>query len=521
VEPEQPDDFKGVADAKAGTLRGSMKQSFVLLPARGLRSPTMLNVGRKIGSFVGVAGARVGVDTTGPSTRAPGIKILHSMHEDGPKLAALEPAEVEALHVTDPEVRAVPLVYYELARLPVLKLAPTAQPASAAIAVALRLTVQDSNTSVPVAGAQVIAFTDFANRSGAEAVTDMSGIATLTLNAASLTVDALVIYGPAGHWGLFKRALAIQDGDALTIDPVNLRQPDYLLDTFGARPLSAGTGVKVGIIDTGVDRHHPDLAVSGGAVFVVTESDAGDFGPASVQGEHGTHVAGIVASRGRAPTGKPGIAAGVTLMSYRVFGNKGGGAGNYDIMRAIERGVDDGCDLLNLSFELGTPDEAVHNAIQAALDRGTVCIAAAGNNNRQGVAYPAQWPEAVAISAVGKTGTFPASSSETVDILAPFAGSDPRVFVAGFSNIGPEIAFTAPGVGILSTLPGGRYGVMSGTSMACPAALGVTAALLASSPTILAMPRDAARTAAIRGLMNSAAKALGFPKNFEGLGVIL
>jgi subtilisin len=207
-------------------------------------------------------------------------------------------------------------------------------------------------------------------------------------------------------------------------------------------------------------------------------------------------------------------------MSYRVFPNAGGGASNYDIIRAIDRGVADGCDLLNLSLGGLARDEAMHEAIKAAFDHGTVCIVAAGNDGRAEVSYPAHWAEAVAVSAVGKSGTFPAGSSEEADAVAPFAPGDGRVFVAGFSNIGPEVDLTGPGVGIVSTVPGGGYAVMSGTSMACPAVSGAAAALLGENETILAMPRDGRRAIAILGLINGAALSLGFEKNFQGLGIL-
>lgn len=79
---------------------------------------------------------------------------------------------------------------------------------------------------------------------------------------------------------------------------------------------------------------------------------------------------------------------------------------------------------------------------------------------------------------------------------------------------------TGPGVGIVSTLPGKGYGVMSGTSMACPAATGAAAALLSAQPQVLAMPRDGQRTTAMLAVINAAAKPLGFPKDLEGLGML-
>ena len=73
---------------------------------------------------------------------------------------------------------------------------------------------------------------------------------------------------------------------------------------------------------------------------------------------------------------------------------------------------------------------------------------------------------------------------------------------------------------IVSTVPGGAYAVMSGTSMACPAVTGIAAALLAKSPAILALPRDRDRSIAMQGLMSNAAKPLGLGKDNEGSGLM-
>jgi subtilisin len=91
--------------------------------------------------------------------------------------------------------------------------------------------------------------------------------------------------------------------------------------------------------------------------------------------------------------------------------------------------------------------------------------------------------------------------------------------VADFSNIGPETDLTGPGVGVISTLPGG-YGVMSGTSMATPAETGAAARVLSPQAAILAMPKDANRTTAMLHALAAATKPLGFGATFEGKGLI-
>ncbi|HEX4612028.1 MAG TPA: S8 family serine peptidase, partial [Urbifossiella sp.] len=149
---------------------------------------------------------------------------------------------------------------------------------------------------------------------------------------------------------------------------------------------------------------------------------------------------------------------------------------------------------------------------------GTVVVVAAGNDGRKPVSYPAMDDLAVAVSAVGRKGTFPAGSAESGDVAAPF-GTDPKNFLAAFSNVGDALDVAGAGVGVVSTVPGGGHAPMSGTSMACPAVTGVTARLLANAPAVLNMPRDANRANAIKALLFAQAKPLGFGITNEGKGL--
>ena len=167
-----------------------------------------------------------------------------------------------------------------------------------------------------------------------------------------------------------------------------------------------------------------------------------------------------------------------------------------------------------MSLGGGPADELTQTAIADARSAGTLVIIAAGNEDRSPVDFPAREPRAIAVSALGRKGTFPAQSTESGDVASPF-GKDKKNFIAAFSNIGPEIDVTGPGVGVVSTVPGG-YAPMSGTSMACPAVTGFAARILSGK---LPATRDQSRSDAMAQALFVAAKTMGFPLDFQGHGL--
>jgi subtilisin len=206
-------------------------------------------------------------------------------------------------------------------------------------------------------------------------------------------------------------------------------------------------------------------------------------------------------------------------VSYRVFPDVGG-ATNYDVMRAVARAALGECDILNLSLGTDHADPVVRHAVELARSKGCLVVVASGNDDRAPVNYPAAWPACVAVSALGEKGTFPDTSTEAAEIAKPFSKSNRNRFMAAFSNVGPEIDVTGPGVGVISTVPGG-YAPMSGTSMACPAVAGFAAALLSRSPAIRSMPRTLERAKALEELLFRSAQFQEMGRNYEGRGLPL
>lgn len=229
-----------------------------------------------------------------------------------------------------------------------------------------------------------------------------------------------------------------------------------------------GRGVRVAIVDTGVDYTHPALGgclgpgckVAGGYDLVHNDGDPQD------DHGHGTHVAGILAADGLLR----GVAPGAELLAYKALDENGVGYAS-DVIAALEQAVAAGADVINLS--LGAPGEAddpVSLAAQAAAEQGVVVVAAAGNNgSRPGsVESPAVAHGVIAVAAASKG-----------DTLADFSGRGP---VADTFALKPDLA--APGVEISATVPAsgslaapGGWQAASGTSMAAPHVAGAAALL--------------------------------------------
>ena len=286
-----------------------------------------------------------------------------------------------------------------------------------------------------------------------------------------------------------------------------------------------GAGIRVGVIDTGFGPH-PYLAhVTGVGAFIdgkVTRSPEATRDSMN----HGTHVTGTIGARPRAGSGDfGGIAPGVDLFVARVF-EPGKVSNQGDISNAIDELSDSRqVDLINMSLG-GTRSELEQDAIGAAMERGTLCVCAAGNNFGGHVLFPAGYPQCVAISALGILNVMPVGSASYANIPIGTDKIHPDgLFVAKFSNIGPEITCIAPGNAIISTVPAVNsdsvpYLAMDGTSMASPVATGTLAAVLSTDAQYKALPRGHARAAYADAALRRKACSLGFDGLYQGLGLI-
>ncbi|THF79588.1 S8 family serine peptidase [Cohnella fermenti] len=208
-----------------------------------------------------------------------------------------------------------------------------------------------------------------------------------------------------------------------------------------------GQFIKVAVLDTGI-ANHPDLNIQGGiSVIEGVNSYSDDNG-------HGTHVAGIIAAQNN-DKGVIGVAPEVELYSVKVLGANG--TGTYaQVIQGIEWCIDNGINIISMSFSGVSYSEALHQVIKQADEAGILLVAAAGNLGlgEETERYPALFPEVMSVGATSKAN-----------------------LRANLSSTGQELDIVAPGVDILSTTVNGSYGVMSGTSMAVPHVVGAAAVI--------------------------------------------
>lgn len=490
---------------------------YILLPRRGLRAsePRARVVLEAMWDARSTEPPKVPSE---PDLQALGMRVIDSIHEDGPKLVELSEEAAARLVKGESELHVEPERTYRLAGMTPASLNP---PVGASSAASLRVQVVTVSGGAPVPGAKVTALTRFAAHEGAEGISDGKGYVDLALGGLQVALEKVYVTCPlAGFWGGYLGPGLLTTGDVLRIEPLVAGASSVMGFFFGPPP-PANSRIKVGVIDTGIGPH-PDLVVSGGQNTVQGEP-RGDIHDNGVG--HGTHVAGIIAGDG--PTVK-GTAPGVTLLSYRAFAMGSTETTNYAILKALIRAVDDDeCDIVNLSLAgEARPDPTLDEALKDAKRNGTLVVMAAGNDYRKPIGYPAAYADqtGLVVSAMGRTSCFPTGACE-YDLPQ---GTDPDNFVAPFTNIGSgwnsgaQVSYIAPGVGIISTVPGG-YGVMSGTSMAAPAISGMMARILtrdlASANPVLNRARDSRRVVDMIQLADACAVPLGFGSQFEGRGL--
>jgi thermitase len=255
-------------------------------------------------------------------------------------------------------------------------------------------------------------------------------------------------------------------------------------DAAGLGAFPATGGVKIGIVDTGIDQTHPDLsgqtvacAKSQGLLPIMSGSI--QVGSCTDDNDHGSHVAGTIAAKANNGIGVAGVAFNADLVICKALGGPLGTGSTADVANCINWVASQGARVISMSLGGGastTLQQAVANAWNNG--NGAVIVAAAGNDGDATLNYPAAYAEVVSVAATDS--------------------SDAR---ASFSNANADVEIAAPGVNVLSTVRGGGYATLSGTSMATPHVSAVAGVLRQL------FPSDSA--AAIRSRLDAAVNDLG------------
>ena len=247
-------------------------------------------------------------------------------------------------------------------------------------------------------------------------------------------------------------------------DPyVDLQRGFKQMDVAGAHPWSRGEGIKIAIIDTGVDIDHPDLRGTVAAAANFVDADDRQFR----RDRHGTEMAGVIAAVANNNEGIVGIAPGARLLVFKACWQAQSDAdaarcNSFTLARALAAAFDAHAQIINMSLA-GPEDPLVGDLIREGLRRGVLFVGAAADDNGAG-------------SVLHQPGVIEVASSE--------------------SHSSMSSAVYAPGHEILTLLPQGHYDFASGTSIATAQVSGVVALMLARHPGLSA-------TAALRVLRDS------------------
>ncbi|MET9825533.1 type VII secretion-associated serine protease mycosin [Streptomyces sp. NPDC006349] len=237
---------------------------------------------------------------------------------------------------------------------------------------------------------------------------------------------------------------------------------------------SKGKGVQVAVIDTGVDVKNPQLTAavdaSKGRNYLPEKDDKGEkiergnaHGTTDTVG-HGTRVAGIIAARPAKGTGFVGLAPEATIIPIKQNDAEGNGTAD-TLATSIRYAVDAGADVINVSQDTAKavkPDSPLKSAVDYALGKNVVVVASAGNDGLGGKnkkTYPASYEGVLAV-----------------------ASSDRNNERASFSQANDSVGVAAPGVDMISTVPGGGHCSDNGTSFSAPYVAAVAALLKSAYP---------------------------------------
>ncbi|MBW3657130.1 MAG: S8 family serine peptidase [Actinobacteria bacterium] len=288
-------------------------------------------------------------------------------------------------------------------------------------------------------------------------------------------------------WGLHNTGQPVTGSFVRGVADVDIDAPEAWDVAYGTT-FPSGGGTRVGILDTGIDPTHLDLqGKTKACASALSATGVVVTGSCTDDNLHGTHVAGTVAAIADNGVGVAGVAPDAELAIFKALNSAG--VGFYaDIVAGVEWLSTTGNAPI-ISMSIGGPeDKALNRALTDAASRGTLLIAAAGNDGDETPNWPAAHADVMSVSAVDAAGKR-----------------------ASFSTCNEDVEIAAPGVDIWSTAPGNTYVAIDGTSMATPHVSGAAALLMSEKGTDASQTRSALRNSTERsgncngvGLLNLA-----------------
>lgn len=529
---------KGAVSAREGYYLGQQRRQYLIASRSGVSNPSLFSIGpQNVANQLRGLGVDFDVVKTlqGRSIVAPPLATLGLSPTKGPEIlvARLNPEQGEALRFQSATGYS-PLIVENDAPLSFgaatsLKESLRADAAAARVD---RSSVKPSAIRIQVLGdgdkpLAKVAVLVYGIGAPSEGLTDEDGQVELALYSLQPGQAQAVVAKPRkDYWDLVIRNAELR---ADVPNLIRLRSFSETLPRYNARPYLSwgqelmmqtqfngaidGQGVKIAIVDSGCDNTHPLLQhITSG----VDLTDGGQsLGWTLDQLAHGTHAAGVIAARPIRGFSMRGFAPGAEIHVFKIFP----GGRFSDLIAVLDHCIDQGIDIVNLSVGTDEISYLVDQKIQEARQHGIACIVAAGNSGGQ-VQYPARSPYVLAVAAMGRQSDFPADSTHALSVTRIQTADG--TFSPNFTCHGPEIGVCAPGVAIISTVPGAGFDAMDGTSMAAPHVTGLGAILLAHHPIFksgLGKERSAARVDALFEVIKQNSAVLPFGADRTGAGV--